>query len=127
MAFTTSVLGSTAAAGVATAGIVLNPVAKSTTVILSVLTSASTTQGLVSVEYSLDDPTITPTPTTVWSLLSSAAAIASSVIAGGSPATGSLSWTVLSPIAQVRINSTAGSTGVGPPTYTLKALQSITA
>jgi hypothetical protein len=103
-------------ASAGTAVIVLNPVAKSTTVQLTA-TAAST--GAVQVDYSLDDPTIPGGPTTTWSLLSSAAAMTSSTISS-SP----LSWTVLSPIGQVRINSSAVNTG---NVFTLKALQSVTA
>lgn len=117
-----TVLGSTASAGTATGTIVLDPVAKSTTIIFTVVNSASTTQGLSQVEYSLDDPSALGAATTTWALLSSATAIASSVVAA-TP----LSWTVLSPIGMVRVNSTQGSTGVAPPSYTLKALQSVTA
>ncbi len=124
MAFTVSISGSTTAGGAvtptSTGAIVLNPVAKSTTVMLSA-TAVSTTAGTAYVEFSLDDPTISGGPTPTWALLSSATALLSSVIA-----VAPYSWTVLSPIAAVRINSTGGSTA-GVSTYTLKALQSITA
>jgi len=98
-----------------TATMVLNTQAKSTTVQLSV-TSASS--GNSQIEVSLDDPSIPGGPSTTWSLLSSATAIDSSNIF-----TTALLYTVLSPIAQVRIKSS--TMGVGP--VILKALQSITA
>lgn len=98
------------------AAIVLNPISKSTTVTLTSVGGSSQTVGQI--EVSLDDPTILGGPATTWVLLSSASAIPSSLPVA-------LIYTVLSPIGQVRINSTgmAGSSGV----FTLKALQSITA
>lgn len=98
---------------VGTATLVLNPVAKSTTVLLTAASS-----GAVQLDMSLDDPTIPGGPTTTWALLSSAASINSSNLANG------LVYTILTPIAQVRINSTALVSG---GSYTLKALQSVTA
>jgi hypothetical protein len=96
---------------------VLNPVAKSTTVVLTTL-SAGSSLTLVQVEFSLDDPTILGGPAATWALLSSATAMPSSL-------SFALAYTVLSPIAQVRLNSTlnAGSSGA----FILKALQSISA
>src|SRR4051812_19597917 len=120
MAQSLVVTGSTGATGSATGSIILNPVAKTTTVMLSASTG-STTAGTVNVDYSLDDPSIFGGPTATWALLSSAAAITSSQIE-----ITPLAWTVLSPIAGLRIRSTSGSTGTGPSVYTLKALQSIT-
>lgn len=122
MAQTVVTTGSTSATGV-TLGtpIVLNPVARTTTVILSATTNSSTA-GTVQIEMSVDDPTIPGGPTTTWALLSSASAITSSQVS-----ITPLVYTVLSPIAQVRVNSTSGSTGTGPSVYTLKALQSVTA
>ena len=98
---------------VGTAQIVLNPIAKSTTVMLSAGTAGST--GAVTLEMSLDDPTIPGGPTTTWAVLSSGSAMLSSNVT-------SLVYTVLSPIGMVRINSTANNN-----TWTLKALQSVTA
>lgn len=121
MAQSLTVTGSTSATGAASGTMVLNPVSKSTTVILTATTN-STTAGTVNVDYSVDDPTILGGPTTTWALLSSAAAITSSQVE-----ITPLSWTVLSPIGQLRIRSTSGSTGTGPAVYTLKALQSVTA
>lgn len=95
-----------------TAAMVLNPVLKSTTVVLTPATAGST--GAVQVDFSLDDPTIPGGPTTTWALLSSGAAMLSSNVTN-------LTYTVLSPIGQVRINSSANNT-----TWTLKALQSVT-
>lgn len=120
MAQSITVTGGTAAATAVTGAIALDPTKRSTTVMLSA-TALSTTAGAVSVEFSLDDPSIPGGPTATWALLSSAVGIASSLVAA-TP----LSWTVLSPIAQVRVNSTTGSTGAGV-TFVLKALQSITA
>lgn len=102
-------------AGAGTA-IVLNPVARTTMVMANVNTTTST--GVYQIEVSLDDPTIVGGPTATWALLSSASAMTSSQAT-------SLIYTVLTPIAQVRINSTAfdkTQTGI-----TLKALQSVTA
>ena len=118
MAQSVTVTGSSATGVAATTGvIVLNPVSKSTSLMLTTVIGA--TLQTVQVEYSLDDPTQLGGPTATWALLSSATGIASSQSNG-------LSWTVLSPIGQVRINSTSGSTGTAS-VYTLKALQSVTA
>jgi len=122
MAQSLTVTGGTAAAITAVGTLVLNPVSKSTTVMLSAV-APSSTAGTVQVEFSLDDPSALGAPTATFALLSSATAIASSLVAA-TP----LSWTVLSPIGMVRVNSTLGSTGTaGPTVYTLKALQSVTA
>lgn len=98
-----------------TAAIALNPVAKTTTVILTQSVAAST--GAVTIEMSLDDPSIPGGPATTWATLSSGAAMLSSNVTN-------LVYSVLSPVAQVRINSTANNTS---NTFTLKALQSVTA
>ena len=98
---------------VGTAALFLNPVSKSTTVMLSAGTAGST--GAVTIELTLDDPTTTPAPTITWGLLSSGSAMLSSNVT-------SLLYTVLSPIGGVRINSTANNN-----TWTLKTLQSVTA
>lgn len=100
---------------VGTATIVLNPVSKSTTVICSV--SVQSSLSVVQVEMSLDDPTILSGPTATWALLSSATAMSS--FSGG------LAYTVLSPIAQVRLNSSTVT--ASSAIWTLKALQSVTA
>jgi len=114
MALSATVTTSSGGTGV----IALNPLAKSTTVQLT-LTSCSS--GAVQIDMSVDDPSIPGGPSTTWSLLSSGAAMLSSNIGGSN---GGLIYTVLSPIAQVRINSTQSATSA---TMTLKALQSITA
>jgi hypothetical protein len=98
---------------VGTASIILNPVCRTTTVMLSAGTAGST--GAVTLELSLDDPTIPGGPTATWGLLSSGSAMLSSNVT-------SLVYTVLSPIGGVRINSSANNN-----TWTLKALQSVTA
>ena len=124
MALTMVTNGSTTAAGAitpATSGILaVNPVARSTTVILSAAVTSSTA-GTGYVEYSLDDPSIPGGPAMTWALLSSATALLSSVISAAP-----YSWTILSPIGALRVNSTGGSTG-GVTVFTMKALQSITA
>src|SRR3954467_362280 len=101
-----------ATAGVSTA-IILNPIAKTTTVLLSNSLVGST--GAVTIELTLDDPTIVGGPTTTWGTLSSGVGMTSS----NAP----FVYTILSPIGGVRINSTANTT---TNTFTLKALQSIT-
>lgn len=97
-----------------TAQMILNPVAKSTTFQLVVPSS-----GFVSVEVTLDDPTIVGGPTTSWSLLSSGAGMASSTVGGAG-----LIYTVLSPLGGARLNSTTNGAG---GSFTLKALQSVSA
>ena len=100
--------------------IVLDPVPKSTTVMLSAVNAGGSSNALVSVQYSLDDPSASGAATTTWSLLSSAASMTSSAISANG-----LAWTVLSPIGQVRVNSTSGSSA-DVVTFTIKALQSVT-
>lgn len=118
MAQSISITASSVATTAVTPGaLVLDPTKRSTTVMLTTVIGSS--NATVQVEYSLDDPTIPGGPATTWALLSSATAIPSSQSNG-------LSWTVLSPIAQVRVNSTSGSSGT-VPVFTLKALQAITA
>ena len=98
-----------------TATIALDPVAKSTTVQVSL--TAGSSGGFVAVELTLDDMSATPAPTVVWTLLSSAAGQTSSTF------TNQL-FTVMSPIGGVRLNSS----GLGNVTgLTLKTLQSVTA
>lgn len=97
--------------GIAT--IILNPVYKSTTVMLVAGTTGSS--GIVTIEMTLDDPTIAGGPSLSWATLSSGTAMLSSNVT-------SLVYTVLSPIGGVRINSSANNN-----TWTLKALQAITA
>jgi hypothetical protein len=82
MAQSITIAGGTAAGTAVTGVIALNPVSKSTTVQLSVV-AASTTAGTVQIEMSLDDPSLIPLggPSLTWSLLSSATAIASSLVA----------------------------------------------
>ncbi len=115
MAFSTTL----SSAGVSTP-IILNPVSKSTFVQLTA--SASTTINAL-IQVTLDDPTITPSPTLSWSALSSA--IAQST-ATGELANG-LTYTVLTPIGGLRLSSTTFLSSVGGAVLTLKALQSVTA
>src|SRR5215469_17428079 len=102
MAQSVSILTSTSAA--VTGTIVLNPVAKSTTVVLTG-SGATSSNCTVQVEFSLDDPTLIPLggPTATFGLLSSGTAMTASAVAVSS---GALSYTVLTPIGQVRVNST---------------------
>lgn len=102
--------------------IILNPVAKTTSLTLTSTTAAGSSDALVQIEYSLDIPDQRGAATTTWMLLSSATAMESSTIV----AAGGLSYTVLTPIAQVRVISTSGSTTT-PYLWTLDALQSVTA
>ena len=101
-----------------TATIILDPVAKSTTVIASASIASSLISPIL-VEMTLDDPTTTPAPTLAWAPLSS------SILGSSLSAVPAVTYTVLSPIGGVRLNSTgqAGSSAV----WTLKALQSVTA
>lgn len=98
---------------VGTATIILDPVPRTTSVQISASAVSSLSTALI--EVTLDTPGTTPAPTLAWTALSSAMLGSSVVVAGGF-------YTVLSPIGGVRINSTTA--GV---TWTLKALQSVTA
>ncbi len=100
---------------VGTATIVLNPIPKSTTVMISA--SVQSSLSTVQVEMSLDDPSIPGGPSATWALLSSATAMSSF--------SGSYVYTILSPIAQVRLNSTTVT--ASSATWTLKTLQAVTA
>lgn len=101
---------------VGTATMVLNPVAKSTTVLFSASIASSLTTAIV--EMSLDDPTIPGGPSATWAALSSA-------ILGSSVAVAAATYTVSSPVGMLRINSTTVT--ASSATWTLKALQSVTA
>jgi len=99
-----------------TATIILNPVCRTTSVLLT--QSIVSASGAVQIEVTLDDPTATPAPTLSWALLSSATAMA-----GTTTPPLSLLYTVTSPIGGVRLNS---SSAVGSSAaWTLKALQSV--
>ena len=98
---------------IGTAAMALNPVAKTTTLILTGLTAAST--GTVQIDISLDDPSIVGGPTATWATASSGAAMLSSNVT-------TLVYSILSPVAQARIQSSAINN-----TWTLKALQSVVA
>lgn len=101
---------------VGTASMVLNPVSKSTTVLISASVASSLTTCVV--EMSLDDPTIPGGPTATWAVLSSAILGTSAVVAAAT-------YTILSPVGMVRINSTTVT--ASSATWTLKALQSVQA
>lgn len=100
---------------VGTATMVLNPVARTT----SLLYTTTASSGVGQVEISLDDPSIPGGPASTWALASSATAMPSTTVG-----TAGLVYTILTPIAQARINSTAIISG---GTHVLKALQSVTA
>lgn len=93
-------------------GIILDPVKRTTTVQVTATAASSAT---LFVQYTLDDPTITPAPTITWSNLSSAIA---------SSAAGDVGqiYSVLSPLGGLRLSSSTYTSG----TQTLKALQSPT-
>jgi hypothetical protein len=95
--------------------IILNPVSKSTTLVLTLSSSAAS---VVDIQGSADDPTILGGPTTTWATISSATAMSGATLFD---ARGYV-LTVLTPLGGVRINSTSAA-----GTYTLKALQSVTA
>src|SRR5512143_622770 len=99
------------------AGIALNPVSKSTTLLL---TASSSAVAAFTIQASLDDPTTTPAPTQTWAVISSAVGITSSNTAFD---TGYM-LTVLSPLGGVRLVSSVNASSI---TFTLKALQSVTA
>ena len=101
---------------VGTAAIYLNPVSKSTTVLISASVASSLTHAVV--EMTLDDPTTVPAPTVTWAPISSA-------IIGSSVVVAAPTYTILSPIGGVRINSSTVT--ASSATWTLKALQSVTA
>lgn len=102
-----------------TATLALNPVSKSTTLML---TATSCSSGYFTVQYALGDPSALGYVSAKWAPLSSAAAIASSGLSS-SP----LSWTVFAPIAQARIYSSGWDTAGTGGSMVLKALQSVTA
>jgi len=118
MAQSVTITVSTAATTQTLGTLILNPVAKSTTVLWTA-TSGSSAYALL--EMSLDDPSLFGGPSATWAPLSSATISSSNVAA--TP----LTYTVLSPVGGVRINSTTGSTGATAATFTLKALQAVTA
>lgn len=97
------------------ATMLLNPVAKATTVQLQ-LAAAST--GAVTLNMTLQDPSNISGVTPVWALLSSGAAMLTSEV----QANGGLVYTVLSPIGGLQVVSTANN-----GTIYLSALQSVTA
>jgi len=98
-----------------TATLILNPVARSTTVVMT--TTAGSSNAAITIEGTLGDPTIVGGPALAWGTISSGAGMLSS-------ATGNLFYTILSPLGGVRLNSTANSS---LPSFTLQALQSVTA
>ncbi len=106
----------TALSCVGTATLMLNPVAKATSLQV-VLASVST--GTVGLYVSLADQTQYSTAAQYWTLISSAATITTSVLASTSG--NGLMYSLLSPIGAARITST-GNNG----TIYLAALQSVT-
>lgn len=96
------------------ASMILNPTAKATTVQLQ-LAAAST--GAVTLNLTLQDPSALGSPTAIWTLLSSGAAMTTSAVF----ANGGLVYTVLSPIGGLQVVSTNNN-----GTIYLSALQSVT-
>jgi len=97
--------------------IILDPKLNTTTLQYTVSTGiASSISGNAFIQFTLDDPTITPPPTISWANLSSA--ITSSAADGGI----GIIYTVLSPLGGVRVTASTSVTG----TITLKSLQSVT-
>ncbi|SRR6266849_5863704 len=103
---------------VGTATLVLNPVSKSTTVLLSA--SVASSLSVVQIEMSLDDQILPGGSSATWALLSSATAMV-----GSSVTVLNAVYTVLSPIGAVRLNSSTIT--ASSAVFVLKALQSITA
>jgi hypothetical protein len=102
--------------------VILNPVPKSTTIQITVASGASGAGGVFA-QYTLDTVTATNNVQT-WANLSSAIlSSAADPTVGSSVAVGGVTYTMLSPIAGLRLASTGTVTG----TVTLKALQSVTA
>ena len=94
--------------------IILNPTAKTTTVMLTVTATSSAN---LYIQGTLDDPSTTPAPTITW------AAISSNISSSAAEGAVGVMYTIVSPLGGVRLNSTAVTT----TTLTLKALQSVTA
>lgn len=118
MAQSVTILTSTTAAQTGT--LVLNPVSKSTTVIMTSTTAAGSSNATIQIEFSLDDPSALGYTSATWATLSSGTAMSASAAVTG------LTYTVLSPVGMVRLNSTSGSTTT-TYSFNLKALQSVTA
>lgn len=99
--------------------IMLNPIPKATTIQITVASGSSGAGGIVA-QYTLDSPNAT-TLTQTWAALSSTilSSNADPTVAGA----GGVTYTMLSPIAGLRLASTGTVTG----TVTLKALQAVTA
>lgn len=88
----------------------LDPAPKSTTIQITVASGSSGSN--IFAQYTLD---VTGTPT--W------AAISSAIISSNADLLGGVTYTMLSPVAGLRLSSTTAVTGA----VTLKSLQSITA
>lgn len=96
--------------------IMLNPTASTTVMQLTATSGSSSTNMFI--QFTLDDPTISKGPAVTWANLSSAIATSSGVDLNGG-----VIYTVLSPLGGLRISSST----IGAGTFTLKALQSVTA
>ncbi len=119
MAQTTATLSSTGFS----AAIYLTPYAKQTVIQVSQASSiaSGTSSGTSFVQFTLDDPSVTPAPSVTWCNLSSG--INSSSIDGGIGAT----YSVVSPLSGLRMAVVSSTTtGVVNAALTLKAIQSIT-
>lgn len=108
-------LSTTLSSAGTSASLVCDPVKRTTTIQVTATSGSSAT---LFVQYSLDDPTITPAPTMVWANLSSA--IASSAVDVSVP--GGQLYSVLSPLGALRLSSSTFTSG----TQTLKVLQAVT-
>ncbi len=96
--------------------IILNPVLKTTTVQVTADTGSGSSGAGVIVQFTLDDPTLTPAPSIAWANLSSAILVSTSATTAGAV------YTVLSPLGGLRLSSSNTVSG----TITLKSLQSVT-
>jgi len=120
MSQSVTILTSTSASQTGT--LILNPVAKSTTVTLTSTTAAGSSNATVQIEMTLGDPSLIPLggPALAWTALSSGTAMSASAVVSG------LVYTVLSPVGGVRVVSTTGSTTT-TYSFNLQALQAVTA
>lgn len=105
------------------AALYLNPIFKETVIQVTQASSiaSGTSSGTSFVQFTLDDPSVTPPPSVTWANLSSA--INSSSIDGGIGQT----LAVLSPLGGLRMSVQSSTTsGVVNASLTLKAIQSVT-
>ena len=103
--------------------IVLNPVSKSTTLVLtsSGTFAAGSSNSTIQIEASAGDPSLFGGPSLTWATISSATAMPASAVQNIP-----LTYEILGNYGAVRLNSTTASTGAAM-SFTLQALQSVTA